>query len=223
MDSIKHLLNLSEGIGCVMLGVSLDPGPIGHFMSDLPAKTECREPLWVGEVIHFWFAELGEARWFAKSDQIDAQIRDRFLPLHERLVESGGLVVFAPRSILAAVIVLDQFSRNLFRADARAFSADSMARRLSRDAIAHGLDAKLQAGQERYFLYLPFEHSEDSNDQVLAQTLIQRLGDDLWTRHAVAHRKIIERFGRFPHRNEALQRPSTAEELAFLNEPLNLF
>ena len=192
-------------------------------MSDPPAKTGCREPVWAGEVLHFWFAELGDARWFAKNAAIDAQIRDRFLPLHERLVESGGPGVFTPRSRLAAVIVLDQFSRNLFRADARAFAADPIARRLSRDAIARGLETKLKDGRERYFLYLPFEHSEDAKDQALAQTLIQGLGNDLWTRHAAAHMKIIARFGRFPHRNEALQRPSTAEELAFLNEPLNSF
>jgi uncharacterized protein (DUF924 family) len=190
---------------------------------DQPAKAACREPIWVGEVIHFWFAELGEGRWFAKSAEIDAQIRDRFLPLHKRLLESGALGIFAPRPILAAVIVLDQFSRNLFRADARAFFADPIARRLSRDAIAQGLETKLQDCRERYFLYLPFEHSEDTQDQLLAQTMIQRLGNDIWTRHAAAHMKVIERFGRFPQRNEALQRPSTAEELAFLNEPLNLF
>jgi uncharacterized protein (DUF924 family) len=192
-------------------------------VSDLPAKTECLEPIWVGDVIHFWFEELGEARWFAKSDEIDAQIRDRFLPLHEQLVEHDGLGVSTPRSILAAVIVLDQFSRNLFRADARAFSADPIARRLSSSAIAQGFEMQLKNSQEKYFLYLPFEHSEDRKDQVLAQTMIQRLGNDDWTRYACAHMRIIERFGRFPHRNEALKRPSTAEELAFLKKPVHLF
>jgi uncharacterized protein (DUF924 family) len=192
-------------------------------VSDLPAKAECLEPLWVSDVIHFWFEELGQARWFAKSEEIDAQIRDRFLPLHEQLVEHDGLGVSAPRSILAAVIVLDQFSRNLFRADARAFFADPIARRLSSAAIAQGFETQLKNRQEQYFLYLPFEHSEDRNDQVLAQTMIQRLGNDDWTRYATAHMRIIERFGRFPHRNEALKRHSTAEELAFLKKPVNLF
>jgi uncharacterized protein (DUF924 family) len=188
-----------------------------------PAKTECVEPAWVGDVIHFWFEELGKAHWFAKSDDTDAQIRDRFVLLHEQLVEHDGLGVSAPRSILAAVIVLDQFSRNLFRADARAFSADPIARRLSRAAIAQGFETQLKDKQEKYFLYLPFEHSEDREDQALAQTMIQQLGDDKWTRYAAAHMRIIERFGRFPHRNELLKRPSTAEEFAFLKNPVNLF
>jgi uncharacterized protein (DUF924 family) len=109
-------------------------------VSDLPAKTECLEPIWVSDVIHFWFEELGQARWFAKSAEIDARIRDRFLPSHKRLVEHDGLGVSTPRSILAAVIVLDQFSRNMFRADARAFSADPIERRLSSAAIAQGLE-----------------------------------------------------------------------------------
>jgi uncharacterized protein (DUF924 family) len=185
--------------------------------------TKCLEPIWVGEVLRFWFEELGEARWFAKSDEIDAQIRDRFLRLHEQLVQHDGLRVSAPRSILAAVIVLDQFSRNLFRADARAFAADPIARRLSKAAIAQGFETKLKDRQEKYFLFLPFEHSEDRDDQVLAQTMIEPLGNDSWTRYTSAHRSIIERFGRFPHRNAALNRASTAEELAFLKKPINLF
>jgi uncharacterized protein (DUF924 family) len=193
------------------------------MMSVTTAKIECVEPPWVGDVIHFWFEELGEAHWFAKSDEIDAQIRDRFLQLHEQLVGHDGLGVSAPRSILAVVIVLDQFSRNLFRADARAFSADPIARRLSRGAIAQAFDTKMRNSQEKHFLYLPFEHSEDRKDQALAHTMIQQLGNDEWTRHAAAHRMIIERFGRFPHRNEVLKRLSTAEELAFLKKPVKSF
>jgi uncharacterized protein (DUF924 family) len=194
-------------------------------VSDLPAKskTVSLDPTWVGDVIHFWFEELGEARWFAKNEKVDAQIRDRFLHIHEQLVKHDGLGVSEPRSILAAVIVLDQFSRNLFRADARAFSADPIARRLSRAAIAQGFETQLKDRQQRYFLYLPFEHSEDRKDQALAQTMIQQLGDDTWARYAAMHMRIIERFGRFPQRNEALKRPSTPEELVFLKTPANLF
>jgi len=191
-------------------------------VTDLP-KTDCVELPWVGDVIHFWFEELGATRWFAKSREIDEQIRARFLQLHEQLVEQDGLGISSPRSILAAVIVLDQFSRNMFRADARAFSADPIARRLSRDAIARGFDKKLKDRNEKYFLYLPFEHSEDRKDQALAQRMIQQLGNDVWTRYAAMHLSIIERFGRFPHRNEALKRSSTAEELAFLKGPANSF
>jgi uncharacterized protein (DUF924 family) len=160
-----------------------------------------------------------ETCWFAKSDAIDAQIRDRFLQLHELLVDHDGLGVSAPRSVLAAVIVLDQFSRNLFRADARAFSADPIARRLSGAAIAQGLEMQLKDRREKYFLYLPFEHSEDPKDQALAQRMIQQLGNDMWTRYAAAHMRVIERFGRFPQRNDVLERVSTADEIAFLMEP----
>jgi uncharacterized protein (DUF924 family) len=192
-------------------------------LSDPPAKSECLEPPWVGDVIRFWFEEVGSAHWFAQSDRVDALIHGRFLHLHERLVEDDGLEDSSPRAILAAVIVLDQFSRNLFRADAKAFSADPFARRLSRAAIAVGFDRQLKETQQQYFLYLPFEHSEDRKDQALAQTLIQPLGNDSWTRYAAAHMKIIDRFGRFPHRNEALKRPSTAEELEFLKKAVNSF
>lgn len=192
-------------------------------MAAPPAITGCVKPRWVDDVIHFWFQELGEARWFAKSHEIDAQIRDRFRQLHEELEGHRGLGVSAPRAILAAVIVLDQFSRNLFRGDARAFSADPIARQLSRAAIAQGFDTKMKNRQEKYFLYLPFEHSEDREDQALAHTMIQQLGNEKWTRFANSHMMVIERFGRFPHRNEVLKRVSTADELAFLKEPVIVF
>jgi len=185
-------------------------------------KPESVEPPWVGEVLHFWFEELAEAQWFAKSSDIDAQIRDRFLALHERLVAIDGLGVTAPRSILAAIIVLDQFSRNLFRDDPRAFSGDSVARRLSRIAIAHKLNVIMNR-KEQYFLYLPFEHSEDRVDQALALRLITGLGNDEWTRYMIAHNVIIDRFGRFPHRNTILNRLSTADEIAFLMEPVGIY
>ena len=180
-------------------------------------------PGWVDDVIHFWFEELGETRWFAKNPEIDAQIRDRFRQLHEQLLEQRGPGVSAPRAILAAIIVLDQFSRNLFRGDARAFAADPIARQLSEAAIAQGLDAAMKSREEKYFLYLPFEHSEDRADQVLAHAKIQKLGNDQWTRFADSHMMIIERFGRFPHRNKALERLSTADELEFLKEGVVLY
>ena len=180
-------------------------------------------PGWVDDVLHFWFEELGETRWFAKSHEIDAQIRDRFLLLHEQLVGQRDPGVSAPRAILAAIVVLDQFSRNLFRGDARAFSADPIARQLSRDAIAQGFDTQMKNREEKYFLYLPFEHSEDREDQALAHALIQKLGNEKWTRFADTHMMVIERFGRFPHRNKALNRLSTADELAFLEEGVVLY
>jgi uncharacterized protein (DUF924 family) len=177
---------------------------------------------WVGDVLHFWFEELTQNDWFAKSTDIDQRIRDRFASLHEHLAAHEGVNVTVPRPVLAAVIVLDQFSRNLYRNDLRAFSADAAARRLSKSAIAQGFDMAVKT-EERYFLYLPFEHSEDRADQVLAVDLIERLGNDEWTGYAVAHKIIIDRFGRFPHRNAALNRRSTADEIAFLKEPARPF
>lgn len=191
-------------------------------MSSSPSKAEGIEPAWVGGVIRYWFEELAESQWFTKSDDIDTQIRARFLALHERLLSHDGLGVTAPRPMLAAVIVLDQFSRNLFRGTPRAFAADAIARRLSRTAIEQGFDTAMKK-QERLFLYLPFEHSENREDQALSLRLFERLGNDEWTRYAMAHKVIIDRFGRFPHRNAMLDRPSTAEEIALLEEPMKSF
>jgi len=190
--------------------------------SDPDSKTESAEPAWVGQVIRFWFEGLSEAHWFARSEDTDRTIRDRFLPLYERLVTHDGLGVTGPRPTLAAVIVLDQFSRNMFRGDPRAYSADSIARRFARTAVEQGFDVTMTR-QERLFLYLPFEHSEDREDQALALKLIKQLGNEDWTSDAVAHKVIIDRFGRFPHRNGVLNRCSTADETAFLREPGSSF
>jgi uncharacterized protein (DUF924 family) len=186
-------------------------------MSRIQSTADITEPAWVGEVLRFWFEELSEAQWFAKDDDLDAQIRERFGSLHERLVEDGCTDT-APRQLLAAVIVLDQFSRNMFRASPRAYLTDATARRLSRTAVEQGLDAAMTP-HERLFLYLPFEHSEDIVDQALAVDLIGAVGDPAWTRDAMAHKAIIERFGRFPHRNAVLGRVSTDEELELLAKP----
>jgi uncharacterized protein (DUF924 family) len=176
------------------------------------------EPAWVGEVLHFWFCELQEAQWFAKSDAVDAQILTRFLALHRRVVADGAAVVLSPRPLLAAVIVLDQFSRNLFRGTPGAFAADAIARKLSAAAVEQRFDLAMKQ-QERLFLYMPFEHSEDREHQELAVELIARLGNEEWTRDAIAHRTIIGQFGRFPHRNAILNRHSSQNEVAFLQNP----
>jgi uncharacterized protein (DUF924 family) len=176
------------------------------------------EPAWVGEVLHFWLDELEEAQWFANSDAIDAQIRARFLPLHRRIAADPGSIPTAPRPLLAAVIVLDQFSRNIFRGTATAFAADPIARELSRTAVKQRFDGGMNQ-QERLFLYMPFEHSENREDQALAVELIARLGNEGWTGDAIAHKTIVEQFGRFPHRNATLGRHSSQREVAFLQEP----
>ncbi len=192
------------------------------MMSGIPSKADAVESVWVGEVIRFWFEELTEDHWFERSDDVDAQIRERFLTLHEQLVADDGPGVTAPRPLLAAVIVLDQFSRNMFRGTPLAYAADFIARRLARTALEQGFDAAMKK-QERLFLYLPFQHSEDREDQALSLHLFERLGDEEWTRHAMAHKVIIDRFGRFPHRNATLNRTSTTEEIALLKEPMGSF
>jgi uncharacterized protein (DUF924 family) len=188
-------------------------------LAGLPDMTE---PAWVGDVLDFWFRKIGARHWFSKSAAVDAEIRERYLALYEQLVASDAADVTDARPLRAAVIVLDQFSRNMFRDSPRAFSADPLARRLARQIIEHGFDSGLTS-EERLFVYVPFEHSEDRDDQALSCELIARLGNDDWTQYALAHKAIIDRFGRFPHRNAVLGRTSTAEEIARLAEPMGSF
>jgi uncharacterized protein (DUF924 family) len=178
-------------------------------MSPLPAAAT--------DVLEFWFgAKPGpqRAEWFRKDAAFDAQIRERFGELHEsaskRELESWRA---APESMLALVVLLDQFSRNLYRGDARAFAQDAYALECARQALARGDDRRLLPVQ-RQFLYLPLEHSEDLADQERCVELMRGL-----TQWAEKHRVIIERFGRYPHRNTALGRTSTPEELEFLEQP----
>lgn len=191
---------------------------------DLGSQTQAGtvELPWVDEVLHFWFEELAAVHWFAKDDALDAQIRGRFLALHERLVTHDGSGVSGPRSTLAAVIVLDQFSRNMYRGHPRAYAADAIARRLARTATDQGFDLTMTR-EQRLFLYLPFEHSENTEDQALALDMIGRLGNENWTRYAMSHKVIIDRFGRFPHRNQILSRSSTQDEIAHMAESMNSF
>jgi uncharacterized protein (DUF924 family) len=183
-----------------------------------------REPAWVGEVLDFWFGELGPRQWFSKDAALDATIRARFGALHAHLLATQAREVefLGGRAARAAVIVLDQFSRNLYRDCAQAFAGDEIARQLAREAIACGEDARLSA-DERLFLYLPFEHSEELADQELAVRLVEQLGNADWTRYALAHRDLVARFGRFPHRNAALGRDSTPEELEAMAAPMGRF
>jgi uncharacterized protein (DUF924 family) len=178
---------------------------------------------WVEDVLEFWFGELNESDWWVKKPAVDAQIQARFGQLHQRLA-TGDEVGNLPdaRSTLAAVIVLDQFSRHLNRGKPQAFAADPLARRLARDAVERGLEVNLRL-DERLFLYMPFEHSEDRVDQAFAVEKISSLGRHDWTEFALAHQAVIDRFGRFPHRNAVLGRDSTPEESAALQEPMSSF
>ncbi len=166
------------------------------------------------EVVGFW-RDAGPKAWFAKNDAFDADFRQRFLAAHEAAA-AGGLAGWqaSAEGALALMILLDQFPRNAFRGTARMFVTDDLAMALADDAIGQGHDLAT-AEDLRIFFYLPFEHSERLADQHRAVDLIRPLGGE-WLRYAVLHRDVIERFGRFPHRNQLLGRVSTPEELDFL-------
>jgi uncharacterized protein (DUF924 family)/serine/threonine protein kinase/Tfp pilus assembly protein PilF len=181
----------------------------------LAGLPESAEPPWVGQVLDFWFGEIHTQLWFARSDEFDQRIRQVFAELHGRIARSDAREFAGARTLLAAIIVTDQFSRNMFRGTPRAFAADPLARRLAEQLIADRLDLAMSAA-ERYFVYLPFEHSEDLEHQALAVRLIEPLGDESWTHHARMHEAAIIRFGRFPHRNRILGRTCTDDEVAFL-------
>lgn len=175
------------------------------------------------EILAFWFAPETRERWFAPDPAFDAEIARRFGPLIEEAAD-GRLALWArePHGSLALCILLDQFPRHVWRGTARAFAYDGFARRVAHEALASGQDREL-APEERLFLYLPLEHSEDLSDQERCVELVVALGDPTWLDYAVRHRDIIARFGRFPHRNAALGRASTAEEEAFLQGPNSSF
>lgn len=178
---------------------------------------------WVGDVHRFWFEELEQADWFKKNDAVDEKIRSRFLGVHEELMAQSHRLSSRDRSqMLAAIIVLDQFSRNMFRGTPRSFAADPLALGMARTVVDQGLD-KTMTKHQRLFTYLPFEHSENAADQVRSVELMGELEDAELTKYALAHKVIIDRFGRFPHRNAILGRQSTDEEIAFLKEPNSSF
>jgi uncharacterized protein (DUF924 family) len=182
------------------------------------------------EILDFWFGELDEhgcasptqrKRWWTKSDAFDETIRAKFLSDYDSIV-SGERERWrsTPRGALAYIIVLDQFSRNMFRDTPAMFAADPLAR----EACYEGLDAgfEVELGfDERVFFYLPLEHSEDIQDQQRCHEL--KADARYYLEYAERHRVIIERFGRYPHRNEILGRVSTDEEIEFLKQPGSSF
>jgi uncharacterized protein (DUF924 family) len=184
------------------------------------------------EVIAFWFgsppSEQGRPEWFRKDPAFDERIRARFGAQVERAL-AGDLRAWdaTPGGALARIVLLDQFTRNLFRGSAKAFAGDALALAAAQAMVARGDDRRL-SGVMRTFVYLPFEHSEDRAMQAESLRLFAQLAAEhpkqadalVW---AQKHEAIIARFGRYPHRNEALGRVSTAEELAFLQEPGSSF
>lgn len=174
-------------------------------------------------VLRFWFDESTPEQWFEKSDDFDRVIESRFGALHAAACR-GDCDDWAETAdgVLALILVLDQFSRNLFRDDPRAFAQDAKALLLAKGAIAKGFDMAVSEDR-RVFFYVPFEHSEDLADQEASLPYFEALTNKEYLRYAVAHRDIIARFGRFPHRNAVLGRESSPEESEFLKTPGSSF
>ncbi|MEL7097934.1 MAG: DUF924 family protein [Pseudomonadota bacterium] len=172
------------------------------------------------EVLRFWLDECGPAQWYAQNDALDAEIRARFRADYEAAAEGKyALWLTYPSGALAYIILTDQFPRNMFRDDARAFALDNAALAAAKSAVDKRWDLRIDE-PARQFFYLPLMHSENLCDQSRAVRLIcermpQHGGSNLL--HARAHREVIRQFGRFPYRNEALGRASTAGETAYMN------
>ena len=194
------------------------------------------------DVLDFWFGPLDEngcasdekaAHWWKKSAQFDAEVRDRFGPLHDAVAKRECETwLETARGTLAYVIVLDQFSRNMFRDTARAFETDPQALAAARHGVERGFDREL-ALAERGFLYMPYMHAEDRDSQARCVHLFtdfvasapeaerEKLSNNI--QYAKAHQDIVDRFGRFPHRNVILGRTATADEVEFLKQPGSSF
>ncbi|NRB39245.1 MAG: DUF924 domain-containing protein [Pseudomonadales bacterium] len=174
-------------------------------------------------VLNFWFDELQPQQWWVKDSQVDAQITQHFSDLHTA-AQRGELFHWrtTAEGRLAEVIVLDQFSRNLFRDSAAAFACDGQALCLAQEAISSQADQQLNAIQ-RSFLYMPFMHSESLIIHAQAEELFRTNGLQANIDAEIKHKNIIEKFGRYPHRNALLSRVSSPEERAFLQQPDSIF
>jgi uncharacterized protein (DUF924 family) len=171
------------------------------------------------DILHFWFTELTEKQHFAKDAALDALIAQRF----GAVLEAGSRCELfgwrgSPAGRLAEIIVLDQFSRNVWRDTPRAFAQDALALALAQELIARGDDAQLPAAK-RYFAYMPYMHSESLAVHAEALRLFTALGNANALHYEERHQAIIQRFGRYPHRNAILGRESTAQEAEFLQHP----
>jgi len=196
----------------------------------------------IDDVLDFWFGDLNELgcsspehrkRWWTKSDAFDDAVRSQFLNDYEAIVE-GDREAWrnTARGALAFIIVLDQFSRNMFRGTPKMFAADELARDVCREGIDAGFDTELSF-DERVFFYLPLEHSEEITDHLQCMDLFNVLADcspeqleadaKNYLDYAQSHKAIIDRFGRYPHRNATLGRTSTPEEIEFLKNPGSSF
>jgi uncharacterized protein (DUF924 family) len=174
-------------------------------------------------VIKFWFQDIDRQLWWKKDSAFDRRIKEDFLDTYQAAV-AGGLVAWRqhPLGRLAEVIVLDQFSRNIYRDKPTAFDADPLALSLAQEATREGANRSLGPDQKA-FLYMPFMHSESIEIHEKAVELFSEPGLESYLKFEYKHKAIIDRFNRYPHRNEILGRPSTAEEAAFLKEPVSSF
>jgi uncharacterized protein (DUF924 family) len=168
---------------------------------------------WRAETLKLWFG-LERAQWWKADAELDHRIKQRFLKLWaEKRQLPVGAFLTDPLTALAGVILFDQFPRNMFRGHAEQFATDTLALAISKGAVGRDFDEQLQP-QERGFLYMPFQHSEDLDDQNRSMLLFTALGDDEQFGYARKHHDVIARFGRFPHRNAILGRAPRADELA---------
>jgi uncharacterized protein (DUF924 family) len=180
-------------------------------------------PEWSHDVLKFWFGESTAAYWFDKDPAFDETVRRRFLALYEALANCNNDPLLADaRTALAAILVFDQMPRNMFRDTPRAFATDRRALSIAQEGIDRGFESGLTK-DERMFLYLPFEHAENAAAQARSVILMATLDDPELAKWAEEHRRIIDRFGRFPHRNRVLGRTSTPEEALFLTQPGSCF
>ena len=171
------------------------------------------------EILTFWFEEISPAQWWRKNSAFDTALRQRFGAIH-RTATDDGLAHWRGDAYgrLAEIIVLDQFSRNLFRNQAEAFASDDIALQLAEDTIKLGLDQALPPAK-RAFLYMPFMHAESLEQQRNSVKLFATIAETGNLRSAHQHFNVIKKFGRFPHRNAPLGRPSTPAEEIFLRQP----
>src|SRR5262245_28946142 len=179
----------------------------------------------IAAVLDFWYAPTSQASWFELSETFDAEVGRVLGPPYEEAV-AGKLDSWrrSPEGCLALCVLLDQAPRNMFRNTPRAFASDAQARAVAEHALKEQYDLAFAEDDRRMFFYLPFEHSEEASDQDRCVELCRsRIADPEYLRYVERHREIVERFGRFPHRNVVLGRVSTPEEIAFLREPFSSF
>ncbi|MEI3852081.1 MULTISPECIES: DUF924 family protein [Ensifer] len=171
------------------------------------------------DVLNFWFGELTYDDWFTMSGELDKACIRRFQASHLALARGVSEIWRAtPENRLAAIILLDQMPRNMYRGTPLAFATDCLALHEAKLAVGVGADMAIKP-EARAFVYLPFEHSENLTDQTMSVKLFTELGDADYLDYAIRHREVIEQFGRFPHRNALLARVSTDAELAYLAQP----